>query len=250
MRTLPYGLGLPLFAAAIAGIAPFWLRHRRAAAPIGVFAIAYYAAIGAGHTVFFRYTMALVPILCLSAAVFVRSCSDWLAPQLRLSSAVVAAILAAIVAGPSLLRDVEIDRLLARTDSRQLASDWLVPRLLPDDTLYDHGDVIGLALGAAQFHDWLYDAGTGIFPRADGRTPDWLVLYDSPLALYPRADAALDALAQSKYTLVKQFKGAGAAKDAIFDPQDAFFLPIAGFDGVERPGPDVRIYRLSVPGGR
>jgi hypothetical protein len=29
---------------------------------------------------------------------------------------------------------------------------------------------------------------------------------------------------------------------AVFDRQDAFFLPIAGFSGVERPGPNVSIY--------
>jgi hypothetical protein len=33
------------------------------------------------------------------------------------------------------------------------------------------------------------------------------------------------------------------AGSGIYDRQDAFFLPIAGFTGVARPGPTVLIYR-------
>jgi len=43
---------------------------------------------------------------------------------------------------------------------------------------------------------------------------------------------------------VHEVRGTGGGSAAgIYDRQDAFFLPIAGFRDVERPGPDVRIYR-------
>ena len=31
---------------------------------------------------------------------------------------------------------------------------------------------------------------------------------------------------------------------AIFEQNDAYYIPISGFSGVERPGPHVRIYRV------
>ena len=30
---------------------------------------------------------------------------------------------------------------------------------------------------------------------------------------------------------------------AVYDPQDAFFMPVSGFSTVRRPGPTIRIYR-------
>jgi hypothetical protein len=38
-------------------------------------------------------------------------------------------------------------------------------------------------------------------------------------------------------------RGVGRAMRSVFDPQDAFFLPIFGLSGIPRPGPDVFIYR-------
>jgi hypothetical protein len=29
----------------------------------------------------------------------------------------------------------------------------------------------------------------------------------------------------------------------VYDPQDAFFMPLAGFDGVRRPGPNFYLYK-------
>lgn len=242
-RTLPYGLGAPLFAAAIAGVLPFVRHYRRAALPLGVFALVFYAAIGAGHTVFFRYPLPLIPLACLSAAVFVRHAGGWIAQRLRLSPLALTAALAAGVAVPAFARSVRLDRMLARPDARQLASDWLVPRLQADQTLYDSMEIIGLALGRANVHAWRYDTDSASFVNAGGRVPDWLVLYKSPLLEESRATAGLQALAREKYTLVQRFPGTGDASDAMFDRQDAFFLPLDRFDQVAAPGPDVLIYR-------
>lgn len=35
----------------------------------------------------------------------------------------------------------------------------------------------------------------------------------------------------------------GAARSAVYDLQDAFFMPVSGFSTVIRPGPTVLIYR-------
>jgi hypothetical protein len=35
----------------------------------------------------------------------------------------------------------------------------------------------------------------------------------------------------------------GPARSAVYDLQDAFFMPLSGLSTVERPGPTIRIYR-------
>jgi 4-amino-4-deoxy-L-arabinose transferase-like glycosyltransferase len=244
-RTLPYGLGFGIFLAGIAGWVPLARHHPRPALVLGAFAAAFFAAIGSGQTVFFRYVMPLVPVFCLSAAVGVIHTGAWLAARARLPRPAVVGLLAAIVAGPSLLNSIRLDLLLARTDTRVLAARWLAPRLHPDDTLHDAGgDYARLPLEGAEFHGWRYDSATRSFGDPTGRTPDWIVLDESPLPAYSSVDAALLSLVEREYVMVHEVLGTrGVTAAAVYDQQDAFFLPVSGFAGVQRPGPDVRIYR-------
>ena len=244
-RSLPYGLGIPMYAAALAGIVPLLTRYRRSSLPLVIFAATFFTAIGSGRTVFFRYILPLMPLACLSAAVFVVSTTEWAARRFRSRARLVEALLIAVVAIPSLVNSVWMDVLLARTDSRVLAAEWLIGRLRPEDTMFDAGgDYTRLELGRTAFHEWQYDSVGASFVNAGGRTPDWIVLYDSPLRDYATTDPRLRALAASRYAVAYQVTATGASRESIFDPQDAFFLPIAGFGAVLRPGPDVTIYRL------
>ena len=246
-RSLPYGLGLTTFAAAIAGLVPLWIRHRREALPVSVFALVFFLAIGSGRTVFFRYILPLVPLACLSAAVAIRTLAVWAAPKLRIGPTVATAVLAIAVAAPPLAGSVAMDRVLARTDTRVLAAEWLAARLRPEDTLHDAGgEYARLNLGRTPFHEWRYDAAARQFVNAGAMVPGWLVLYDyaAPLRHYTPTDPALRALAQARYTLAHEVMGMRDSGGSVFDREDAFFLPIHGFSGVERPGPNVAIYRM------
>ena len=244
-RTLPYGLGFGIFAAGIAGIHPLARHHGHPALVLGAFAAAFFAAIGSGQTVFFRYVMPLVPLFCLSAAVAVSHSGAALAERARFPASAVVGLLAAIVAGPSLVNSVRLDLLLARTDTRVLAARWLAPRLSPDDTLYDAGgDYARLALEGTSFHEWRYQAATRSFGDPAGRTPDWIVLDESPLPAYTTVEAPIASLVARDYVMVHEELGSrGLPPAGVYDLQDAFFLPVSGFAAVERPGPNVRIYR-------
>jgi hypothetical protein len=62
--------------------------------------------------------------------------------------------------------------------------------------------------------------------------------------MYSFVEPALQRLAAERYRLVNRVAATGeAADEGIYDPQDAFFLPISGFDAVQRPGPTLLIYR-------
>jgi hypothetical protein len=137
------------------------------------------------------------------------------------------------------------DVLLAKTDSRVVAREWLDAHLTRDDTFYEAENTYA-SLDRREFvaHEWRYDAATGSFVDAGDRTPDWLVLHQSPLWTYATIPTPLRRLAAEKYELVATIPATrGGARSAVYDLQDAFFLPVSGFGTVIRPGPTVLIYR-------
>ncbi|HMC77789.1 MAG TPA: glycosyltransferase family 39 protein [Vicinamibacterales bacterium] len=243
--TLPHGLGLGIFAAALAGLVPVVRHHRRPALVAGAFAAAFAALVGSGQAVFFRYVMPLLPLACFSAAVAVTRGGAWMAARTGAPRLPAVAAVAILVALPSVVNSLRLDLLLARTDTRVLAARWLAPQLRPESTLFDSGgDYTRLDFGALPFHDWRYDEATRSFGDPQGATPEWILVHDAPLREYTAPPPSLAALLAQRYELVHEVRGTGGGSAAgIYDRQDAFFLPIAGFRDVERPGPDVRIYR-------
>jgi hypothetical protein len=246
LRSLPYGVGIPMFLAAVAGVAPMLRRHRQCAVILGAFAAALYVLLGNGYTVFFRYVLPLVPIVCLLAAIAVGSGGAWVAVRTGVSGTSATAVLALAIGLPALVNSVWLDVLLARTDSRVLAAQWLAPRLDRGETVYDSGgQYTTLELGGTPHHPWRFDEASGGFGDAEGRTPDWLILQSSPVSLYASTPAAVRRVAAEQYDLVLDVPATrGRASSAAYDLQDAFFLPISRLETVIRPGPTIRIYRL------
>jgi 4-amino-4-deoxy-L-arabinose transferase-like glycosyltransferase len=243
--SLPFGLGLATFAASLIGIVPFVRRSRRAAMIVGAFVIAVYVAVGSGYTVFFRYILPIVPILCLTAAVAIREGATWLSSHARVGerAALVGLLSTAVI--PGVIACVWFDLLLARTDTRVLAARWLVERLGPEDSLYDGGGVYaGLSLHSAKFQRWDFDAVAESFRDQGQRTPDWLVVHESPLTMYAQTPLPVRQLASRDYLLVATMRATRSrARSAVYDQHDAFFMPMSAFSTVVRPGPTVRIYR-------
>src|SRR6266542_2020006 len=238
-RSLPYGISFPIFIAAIAGVVPFVRHHAAYALIVGAFAIATYASLGNGYTVFFRYVLPLVPILCLSAAIGVH----------RVVRSSGGARLALAFAFWGMVNCIWFDALLAKKDTRVIARAWLDAHVTRDETFYEaENPYARLDLHGFAAHEWRYDPATESFVDAGGRTPDWLVLHESPVWTYATAPAALRRLAAEKYDVVQTIAATrGASRSAVYDLQDAFFMPVAGFRTVIRPGPTVLIYRRRSP---
>ncbi len=154
-------------------------------------------------------------------------------------------IVVLVIGAPSLVSSVWMDVLLARTDTRILAGHWLRAQLRPEHSVYDAGGTyVRLDLHGADYHQWIFDPRTQSFGDPDGKTPHWLVIAESPLRLYAQADPSIQRLAAERYTPVFVVRGTRTLDSAaVYDQQDAFFLPFSRFWDVERPGPTVTIYR-------
>jgi 4-amino-4-deoxy-L-arabinose transferase-like glycosyltransferase len=248
-HTLPYGVGLGVFAAAAAGIVPMLRRYAALGMVTGAFALAFYLAIGSGQTVFFRYVLPVVPVVCLFAAAGIVYVADLAARTFGLSARRALAGLVILIVGPALVQSVRLDALLARTDTRVLAGAWLEPRLSPAASVHDAGSpYTRLNMWRRPFERWEYDPAAGRFAGRGAELPEWLVLYESPLRAYTVVPPELWALARERYALAMSWQpvreeGGGA----LYDQQDAFFAPIAGFSAIERPGPTIYIYRRLEP---
>ena len=218
----------------------------RQAAVVLAFPVAYYVVAGSGYTVFARYMIPLLPFLCLTAAwlvvTVVRASVPASAPAVRRVAIGVAAVL---VVAPSALKVVQIDRLLARTDNRVIVSEALAALIPPGSTVYHTGAPYGHVYWAPglALHEWHYDEASGTF--GDGaRVPQWIILQRSPLMHYSYVSPTIERLVRDRYELVRSFPVTADGSDRLYDQQDAFFLPLDGLAGIERPGPSYEIYRL------
>ena len=222
--TLRYGLGLPLLATAVVGMVWMAIEKPRIAALLLSFPLVYFAAAGSTHLVFFRYAIPLIPFLCLAAAYAIGRlppAGSW--------------IIAALVMAPAAVDVVRMDRLLARTDNRVLAAAWIEERFPGGASVYQSGAIYG----HLQFRD---AARFNEIPVA--ARPDLIVVQASPL--FYSADAPqVQATADAQYTRVAEFRAHDPAQAAgnVYDPLDAFYLPLRGFAGVARPGPNITVYR-------
>jgi len=251
--SLPYGLGVPLFVAGLGGAIAAARYNRRSVSILAAFVVASYASVGGGYTVFARYTMPLIPLLCLSAALLVDSLAARVAARFAWRPGLVLAVATALVTLPSLASSVQMVALLARTDSRVLAARWLTQHLPRDATLHETGrEYVRLEIESPRLHSWYFDPQTGHFV---GATPDmlpqWLVIHESPVLEYTSVPPPIARLVRDRYRLVKTFTATtSGSRPADYDQQDAFFLPLRNFGSVLRPGTNISVYmRRDSPGG-
>jgi hypothetical protein len=249
--TLPLGLGLPLYLASLAGACWMVATRWRPALCVLAFPAAYYVLMGNGTLVYARYVVPLIPFACLAAGFLIVRIADsvgtWLA--FRRSAVACAVGLSALLGGPTLATSLALDRVIARPDTRVLGAHWVESRFPEGGSVYQTGVFYGYIQPrpAKQFRVLRLDDATGRF-EIDGRPtaelPDIIVRLDSPLVVYSRVPARLQEILDANYRLEHVFRGSAApdSAPAVYDQQDAIYLPLAEMWSVRRPGPDVSIY--------
>jgi 4-amino-4-deoxy-L-arabinose transferase-like glycosyltransferase len=246
--TLPVAFGWPVYLAGLAGTAGLLTRRLRQSAVLLSFPCAYYIVAGSGHSVFARYMIPVLPFLAIAAAWCVVTIARLVTSNLRASTqgwAIATAVVLAIA--PAAGRVVLIDRLLARTDNRVVVGRALFDLIPQGSIVYQSGESYGLAatdIDGRSLNIHLRGYVNGHFAPEGGPLPDWIILQRSPLALYSDVPAGVEQLVRERYDLAAAFTPAPPRTDRVYDPQDAFFLPLKGLTGIERPGPNFEVYRL------
>ena len=139
--SLRYGLGLPLLACGFAGFAVVARRDWATALLLISFPAAYFVVAGSLGLQFVRYALPIVPFVCVTAAVTVTALTRHVASP-RWRGALTAAVAVAVV-WPSAARVVAFDRVIARTDSRVLAAEWLARHAEPGSSVMVSGSQYG-----------------------------------------------------------------------------------------------------------
>ena len=249
--TLRYGLGVPLLAASLVGLIAAARADWKRTLLLCAFPVAYYCVAGNSRWVFARYMVPVVPFLCLFAAVAI----VWVGRQItptspRVPRALITAGLTAAVLVPSASSLFQFDRLVARTDSRVVAAQWVHEHVPTGSSILQNGGVYGRVQfdGTYRYEEWNVGRVRADLPAR--ARPDWIILHESPLGRY--VEPSVSTLVRHQYELLEYVKGSGSVNAGnVLDLQDALYVPYAGFRDVARPGPDIRIYRnrASTTGG-
>jgi hypothetical protein len=201
-----------------------------------------FLAAGASPVRLARYVTPVTPLLAILTAELVVALSARVrAPRAR--AAVTTALTVALAAGP-LWAAVQGDRIAAREDTRVLATDWMRRELPPHARVSVLGTVL-LPQGAPKLPPGV--AGSSARPSLDALAADGVthvVTHEHPLQ-FSRLDPAVMAQLAPSLHLVADFSPFAGAPAGGFESEDAYYIPFYHFAGVERPGPHVRIYRLT-----
>jgi len=241
--SLRHGLGLPLLACGLAGFVIVARRNWRTGLLLFSFTAAYFAVAGSFGLQFVRYALPIVPFLCVGAAVTITAVTRNV-PNPRWRAALTAAAALAVV-WPSAANVVAFDRVVARTDSRVLVAEWMARHAEPGAAILISGSRYGYPQFDRAFRAWRWDRDRLTFfegrRRAEGQ-PDWIVLQESPLP--SSTQPVVTELLETGYQLLTVIRAYDPAETGnLYDRQDAFFVPFAGFAGVRRPGPNFVIYK-------
>jgi 4-amino-4-deoxy-L-arabinose transferase-like glycosyltransferase len=263
---LAAGNGVAVCALAALGVVRAVRCDPRASAPALAVALVLIALVGPANRLFFRYLLPLSPLCAVFAAVGVEAIATRVQTGRRIATI---ALVAAAVAEPA-GRTLALDALLARTDTRIEAATWLAanaPRgalvLLPSFAAYanpelhpppasDQSYVTG-RLGRVKtrrrydvrFAYAEYGLDGAALP-AVWRPNAFAVTVEHPLPLLGRIPPKVAAMLSRDGDVVARFVGYEPANVAqmLFEPIDASAFPLRGMAAVERPGPNVTIYRL------
>lgn len=279
--SLRYGLGLPLLVAGIAGTFAILALEPHVGILLLSFPISYFIVAGSFRNLFFRYVIPMVPFLCIAAARLV----TWVAPpiytrlaaRLNRQSAVsgfrlrarlrpttmasataggrtaAVAVVAIALVLPSAASVWQFDRIISQTDNRVVVARWFDEHVPAGSSVLLSGSFYGYVQTTRDmgYRAWVWDRNRLVFvtdldKRPGVGRPEWILVQDSPLPNETQP-IVLEFLKED-YAFVKFFPAFSRHDDHVYDQQDAFFAPYAGFSGVERPGPNYSLYkRISAP---
>jgi len=213
--------------------------RRPVAVLAALYASVHLVVVSTGGAPFGRFMSPIIPVLALLEAGAIAAALERIAPR---RAPLWLALAVALLAAEPLASGVAHNRIASRTDTRELATAWLDENLPAGTRLAIHGQV-GWKWGMPRVPPGAVavPAGVGAASLSEAGV-EILVTHDHPLSFSTVDGAALAALGP-RLRLLAEFDPFGErGADAVFEPYDAYYIPIHGFAGVERPGPHIRIH--------
>lgn len=244
--SLFFGMGWPLLLSSIIGLAVLFRRDVKKALLVSSFPVAYYCYLGGWYATCVRYSVPIVPFLCITAALFFTELINVALKKAALATrCFMIPFLILILLYPSLYNIFQFDRLLTAKDNRLIASEWFSANVKRGCTIYQTGVNCGKLLFYPSFlslHNKRSDCISsdraimavafkkpkGFFEHIDMRSyeelsydfrkgdflfrgnkvapPDYIVISQSPLRVCSFIPRKIGELIEKEYYLKKDFK--------------------------------------------
>ncbi len=282
MVTLRYGCGPGVLVMALAGALFLLRRDWHLGVVWLSFPLCYYVLLGRGYTVFVRYMLPVTPFVALLAGVgclqAARIISEAMARRWKcVGTPVIASLITALITIEPLVRSVLFLDRLGQSDTREEMMNYLATNLPGDISIGWLGTRYGIprfSEGAQSIQDRLQEhkqhrQGRLVAARIehavrmrfqmrvihinsrdslalDGRL-DYIISEHYPIAwsmqVSEGAEAALMAAGFVEVMRVSPYAEYNEKQcRPIFDVQDSFYLPYAGFANIRRPGPELVLW--------
>jgi hypothetical protein len=247
LRAMPAGFGIEFEVLLLAALVWAVVRPRPGAyALLAVVAACFLNLVGGHPQLEYRYLINPLMAMALLGGVLTADLLTLARSRLGARIGYLIGATGVLLFVPSFVRGVQFDRLLQRIDTRTIARQWMLNHILPGSPiLLFSGDTYGKPKLPRGYNTVGIDVQS--FQEAV-KSAQWLVLDTfAPLPLWSKdpTEAQIAEL-NSKDTLeldVLSLKP--GAKLPECDPNDAFYAPFNHFDSMLRPGPEIRIWKLT-----
>ncbi|MCX7918956.1 MAG: glycosyltransferase family 39 protein [bacterium] len=253
--TLYHGLGLPYVLAAGIGLA-YALWKRTAVDYILVIqTICYYVWISSGKTVFVRYLIPLMPLIAILTARWISEMVTEFSLRKPIMNYGSSTLVSLIILSGSIYNLSYFDYLLQQKDTRTLAREWIQATIPPQTKIAMDGWQGKPQLNETEYQlvyigmpdnkkDWVQPKY--IDELIYGYNVEILVIDYHPLP-YSTPPHYLQGYQPGRLLaniapVTPELSGFGRA---VFDMQDAFYIPYGNFAGYRRGGPWIRIYDIT-----
>ena len=248
---MPDALGISLFAFLLLGLIWGIFHPRPGMLSLLTLIVATLLSMTLGHpSLMYRYAINPLLIMALLGGILIADlvelASNWSGSDY---SAWLAVGMFALLLTPSVISDLQLNRLLNQSDTRAIARTWILNHIPPKTVIAATAyDPVWNSYGEPQLPANCRFVPLGNFDSLRARGIRW-VFSDSLSGLdqySPGPTAAEQKDLDSQATLVLDISPIKeGAPPPVFDPSDAFYVPFQHLSSMRWPGPRIRIWMIN-----